>query len=328
MRFRGKTAATRLARRPLRVGATALWAGVLACALVGAGCDAAPGQERATRERELIPVDFDADSAYALIARQVAFGPRVPGTPGHAAQLEWMVETLRGYADTVELRRFTHGSLAGDSVAMANVFARFHPGERDRVLLVTHWDTRPMADQDPDTARRDEPIAGANDGASGVAVLMEVARVLSSHSPPLGVDLLFTDGEDYGPGEMYLGAKHFAANPPPGYRPLYGILIDLVADQSPSFPVEAQSNQFAPEVVDLVYRTAHEIGMGRYFPRVVGVSISDDHVPLNRAGFRTIDIIDFDYPYWHTHGDVPEHTSPEGLEAVGEVLTQLILSGG
>lgn len=315
-------------RRVARSGANPLWAAALAFALVGAGCDAAPGQERVSRERELIPVDFDADSAHALIAHQVGFGPRVPGTEGHAAQLEWMVETLRGYADTVEVQRFTHGSRAGDSVGMANVFARFRPEERDRVLLVAHWDTRPMADQDPDSTRRDEPIPGANDGGSGVAVLMEIARVLSSHSPPLGVDLLFTDGEDYGPGEMYLGAKHFAANPPPGYRPLYGILVDLVGDASPSFPVEANSERLAPEVVDLVYRTAHEIGMGRYFPRVVGVSVEDDHVPLNRAGFRTIDIIDFDYPYWHTHGDVPEHTSPEGLEAVGEVLTQLILSGG
>jgi len=311
-----------------RAAATPLAAGALALALLGGACDAAPGQDRAARSRELIPVDFDSDSAHALIAHQVSFGPRVPGTAGHAAQLAWMEETLRAYADTVEVQRFTHGSLSGDSVDMANVFARFRPGERDRVLLLAHWDTRPMADEDPDTTRRDEPILGANDGGSGVAVLMEIARVLSSHSPPLGVDLLFTDGEDYGPGEMYLGATHFAANPPPGYRPLYGILVDLVADRSPSFPVEGYSQQYAPEVVELVYRTAEEIGMGRYFPRDVGVSINDDHIPLNRAGFRTIDIIDFDYPYWHTHGDAPENTSPEGLEAVGEVLTQLILSGG
>jgi Zn-dependent M28 family amino/carboxypeptidase len=300
-----------------------------ALALLVAACDAAPGQARPGRAaRELIPVDFDADSAHALIARQVAFGPRVPGTEGHAAQLAWMVETLEGLADTVEVQRFTHAALSGDSVEMANVFARFLPDERDRILLVAHWDTRPMAEADPDSTRRDEPIPGANDGGSGVAVLMEIARVLSSHSPPLGVDLLFTDGEDYGPGEMYLGATHFAANPPPGYRPLYGILVDLVADRSPVFPVEAQSELYAPEVVDLVYRTAREIGMGRYFPEVTGSSVEDDHIPLNRAGFRTIDIIDMDFPHWHTHGDALENTSPEGLEAVGEVLTQLVLSGG
>lgn len=300
-----------------------------AIALVALGCDAAPGQTGdAGRRPDLVPVDFDADSAHALIAHQVAFGPRVPGTDGHAAQLEWMVETLRGFADTVEVQRFEHPALSGDTVPMANVFARFRPEHRDRVLLVAHWDTRPMADQDPDAARRNEPILGANDGGSGVAVLMEVARVLSNHSPPLGVDLLFTDGEDYGPGEMYLGAKHFAANPPPGYRILYGILVDLVADQSPMFLIEAHSQSYAPEVVDLVWTKAEEIGMGRYFPRAVGQAIDDDHVPLNRAGFRTIDIIDLDFPQWHTTADVFENTSPEGLEAVGEVLTQLILSGG
>lgn len=296
--------------------------------VLAAGCDAAPGQDRSSRARVLVPVDFDADSAHALIAHQVSFGPRFPGGPGHAAQLEWMLEHLRALADTVEVRPFVHGALSGDSVSMTNVFARFRPAEVHRVLLVAHWDTRPVADQDPDSARRGEPILGANDGGSGVAVLMELARVLSSHSPPLGVDLLFTDGEDFGVGEMYLGAKHFAANPPPGYRPLYGILIDMVGDKSPSFPIEGQSQSLAPEVVDLVYRTAEEIGMARYFPRVVGLSIEDDHIPLNQAGFRTIDIIDFNYPYWHTTGDVLENTSPEGLEAVGEVLTQLILSGG
>jgi glutaminyl-peptide cyclotransferase len=295
--------------------------------LVVLGCDAAPGQSSG-RGAERIDVDFDADSAHALIEHQVAFGPRVPGTAGHAAQLAWMVETLESYADSVEVQRFTHAALSGDSVEMANVIARFRPDARDRILLLAHWDTRPMADSDPDTARRHEPVPGANDGGSGVAVLMEVARVLSSHSPPLGVDLLFTDGEDYGPGEMYLGAEYFAANLPPGYRPLYGILIDLVGDRSPVFPVEEQSQFYAPEVVDLVYRKAEEIGMGAYFPRVPGPSISDDHIPLNRAGIRTIDIIDFDFPQWHTTADVPENTSPEGLEAVGEVLTQLILSGG
>ena len=317
-------------RRPSRPGRPSAAAALLtAVALLGTACDASPGQSRAAApERELIPVDFDADSAHALIAHQVAFGPRVPGTAGHAAQLEWMVETLRGYADTVEVRRFTHAARSGDSVEMANVFARFRPEARDRILLVAHWDTRPIAEEDPDAERRGEPIPGANDGGSGVAVLMEIARVLSSHSPPLGVDLLFTDGEDYGPGEMYLGATHFAANLPPGYRPLYGILVDLVADRSPVFPVEAQSEHYAPEVVDLVYRTAREIGMGAYFPETVGQSIDDDHIPLNQAGIRTIDIIDLDFPQWHTTADTFENTSPEGLEAVGEVLTQLILSGG
>lgn len=278
--------------------------------------------------------DFDGQAAYALLERQVAFGPRVPGTPGHAEQLAWMTEYLRERADTVILQPFDHQARRGGTVRMTNVFARFRPELSDRILLLAHWDTRPTADEDPDQNRRNEPILGANDGASGVAVLLQIADVLSRHSPPIGVDLLFTDGEDFGPDEMYLGATYFAANPipGPGYRPLYGILIDMVGDRNPIFPIEALSYDFAPEVVERVWRLAAELGYGHVFVRRRGRAIGDDHVPLNRAGIRTIDIIDFDYgpgnAYWHTHKDVLENTAPDGLEAVGTVLTGLIYRGG
>ena len=304
----------------------------VAAAVSTAACER--GGEPVSRPAGVEVPDFDGNAAYALLERQVAFGPRVPGTPGHEEQLAWMEAYLRERADTVILQSFEHQARRGGVVRMTNVFARFRPELADRILLVAHWDTRPMADQDPDQSRRDQPIPGANDGASGVAVLLQIADVLSRHSPPIGVDILLTDGEDFGPDEMYLGATYFAANPVPGpgYRPLYGILVDMVGDRDPVFPIEPLSYDYAPEVVERVWRLAAELGYGHIFVRRRQIAISDDHVPLNRAGIRTIDIIDFNYgpgnSFWHTHKDALENTSPVGLEAVGTVLTELIYRGG
>src|SRR5688572_28005192 len=299
---------------------------------------ACPGDSNSSSQSSLLAIDttrvptFNADTAHSYIVKQVSFGPRVPNTPGHTAQLAWMTEFLGARADTVTVTRFTHRTRDNTTLRMANVFARFRPELRERVLLIAHWDTRPTADYDEE--RTDEPIPGANDGASGVAVLLEMANVLSRHSAPIGVDLLFVDGEDYGPdsGNMYLGAKFFGANKPPAYRPLYGILLDMVGDQSPRYKIEENSRSSAPEVVERVWRTAEQIGLGNIFVRESAGAITDDHVPLNQAGIRTIDIIDFEYgpsnAYWHTHGDSVEHTSPLGLGAVGRVLATLIYNGG
>lgn len=276
--------------------------------------------------------DFNAAAAYQLLERQVGFGPRVPGTEGHRRQLEWMTEHLRVRADTVILEPFTHVTDGGDTLHLTNVFARFRPQAEDRVLLLAHWDSRPTADSATDPEDRDQPIPGANDGASGTAVLLQMADVLSSHSPPIGVDILLVDGEDYATGDMFLGSKHFAAHRAAGYRPLYGILVDMVGDRSPTFPIEPNSQNYAPSVVRRVWRTARELGYGGIFVERVGPAIQDDHIPLNEAGIPTIDIIDFEYGpgnrYWHTLEDDLQHTAPEGLDAVGSVLTALIYRGG
>ena len=268
----------------------------------------------------------------ALLRRQVEFGPRVPGTAGHRAQLDWMTTYLRARADTVTLQPFTHTGPRGEGLEMTNVFARFRPELPERVLLVAHWDTRPTADSESTPERRAMPIPGANDGASGTAVLLELANVLSSHSPPIGVDLLFVDGEDYAPDHMYLGATYFAENKPRGYEPFYGILLDMVGDQDPVFLQEGYSLRYAPEVVDRVWRMAERLGYSQVFPHTRGIPITDDHIPLNEAGIRTIDIIDFDYgpgnAYWHTLDDTLEHVSVDGLEAVGTVVAELIYRGG
>jgi glutaminyl-peptide cyclotransferase len=311
--------------------ATAAAAVILLTATCSDGGSGARGAYALSIDTSRVP-RYSAESAFELLRRQVAFGPRVPGMPGHAAQLEWMTSFLRERADSVTLQRFTHTASDGNVLALSNVFAQFRPEHATRVLLIAHWDTRPTADMDTD--RPDEPIPGANDGASGVAVLLELANVFARHAPPIGVDILLVDGEDYGPGEadMYLGAKHFATRLPPGYRPLYGILVDMVGDLTPLFPIEGNSQQFAPEVVNRVWYVAEQIGLGHMFPRRVGSYITDDHIPLNQAGIRTINIIDFDYgpnnAYWHTHEDRIENTGPVGLGAVGRVIATLIYSGG
>jgi Zn-dependent M28 family amino/carboxypeptidase len=274
---------------------------------------------------------FDANAAFALLRTQVEFGPRVPGTAPHARQLEWMTGLLRAHADTVVLQAFTHQAAGGKTLQLTNVIARFNANQQRRILLLTHWDTRPVADQDPDESRRLQPVPGANDGASGVAVLLQLAATLSTHAAPIGVDLLFTDGEDYGPGDMYLGATYFAANAGT-YRPLYGILLDMVGDRNPLFPIEGNSQELAPDVVQRVWGLAQEIGLGMMFPPNTGAWVTDDHLPLNRAGIPAINIIDFDYGpangYWHTLDDDLQNVSPRGLGGVGTLLSELIYRGG
>jgi hypothetical protein len=294
---------------------------ILACA----------GQQTGDAANANVP-EFSGDSAFAHVRTQVEFGPRYPGSPGHAAQLAWMDEYLQARADTVELQQFTHETVEGETLVLTNVFARFRPDLGTRVLLLAHWDTRPRADNEMDADLRNEPIDGANDGASGTAVLLEMADVLFRHSPPIGVDLLFVDGEDWSAMDLLIGSEYFAANLPAGYRPLYGILLDMVGDASPVYQVEQYSQDYAPEVVERVWRQAEDLGLGGIFSRQRRGYIGDDHVPLNRAGIRTIDIIDFDYgpgnAYWHTTQDRIENTSPKGLDAVGKVVTTLIYRGG
>ena len=309
--------------------------------LLAGGCRKFDGGQGTQSAAEASPAPaFDENAAFALLKQQVAFGPRVPGSPGHQKQLDWMVQYLKQRADTVILQPFTATTPKGEVLHLTNVIARFKPAASDRLLLLAHWDTRQTADNEPDSTRRNTPIPGANDGASGVAVLMQLADVLKKHSPPIGVDLLFDDGEDYA-GNMYAGSQYFAQTWGASYHPLYGILLDMVGDQNPSFPIEPSSQQYAPEVIQRVYDMAEKIGLGQYFPRSPGIDIDDDHIPLNKAGIHTIDLIDFDYqgagctgintsggPCWHTLGDTVQHTGPAGLGAVGRLVAAMIYSGG
>lgn len=303
---------------------------LLAAAVLGFGVACESGPEAAAS-------GFSAELADSLVRRQLEFGPRVPGTPAHAEALAWMTGYLRDRADTVEQIPFTHVTTTGDTLRLTNVFARFRPESGSRILLLAHWDSRPVAERSADPAARSMPVPGANDGASGVAILLAVADALAAAPPGLGVDILLTDGEDWGHDpvtlatrteDMLLGARHFADTRGAVYRPLYGILLDLVGDQSPRFPREGYSLEYAPEVVERVWRTARELGHEAAFPDVVGSFIVDDHLPLNEAGIRTIDVIDFDYPHWHTVDDTADKVSARTLGIVGEVVLAVVREQG
>ncbi len=306
--------------------------------LLIAGCTGSPRENPPIRQEnppaapigtQSIPT-FSGQRAFEILLKQTSFGPRNPNSAGHRECLNYLTATLRAAADEVRLQNFTHAGYAGETLHLTNVLASFRPGLTDRLLLCAHWDTRPRADQD--SVNREKPILGANDGASGVAILVELASLLKSHAPAVGVDLVLFDGEDYGTegdnDNYLLGSRHFAATKSPDYLPRFGILLDMVGDTYLELPREGYSVRYAPDVVDLVWNTARDLGIGQ-FVGDVGSEIIDDHLPLNEGGIKTIDIIDFNYPdatnrYWHTHQDTPEHCSPQSLEAVGTVLTRVI----
>ena len=196
-------------------------------------------------------------------------------------------------------------------------------------MFLAHWDTRPHADQSPNLGQQRLPVPGANDAASGVAVLLGVADALKAKPPSVGVDLLFVDGEDYGDfvrdtNDVLIGSRYFAAHQAPGYPPLFAVLFDMVGDKDQQFYYEGNSQAFAPEVVDRVWRTAAELGYGRIFIPGVKHTLTDDHVALQKAGIHAIDLVDFDYPYWHTPEDTIDKVGAASLQVVGDVAVALV----
>ncbi len=302
----------------------------VALSLVAVACVGGDSDERGTVSVRVDRPAFQAQRAFADLEAQVAFGPRIPGTEAHAQELEWLVTQLRELADTVFLDPFDHVTKEGDSLSLTNVFARFGTQTTRRLLLLTHWDTRPKADRSENAADRDKPVPGANDGASGTAILLELARLFAEQAPPGGVDLLFSDGEDYGPStdDMFLGARHYVSTRAREDPPLFAVLLDMVGDADPLFPVEAYSVENARQVVERVWSVARDLGYGRYFPLDRTVRVVDDHIELNDAGIPTIDIIDFDYGpgngLWHTPNDVVANTSAETLRMVGDVVAEVV----
>jgi glutaminyl-peptide cyclotransferase len=270
--------------------------------------------------------DYPTDAAWGHLLAQCDFGPRNPGSPGHAACLEYLVEQLDAYADTVFVQEFRHTFSDGGSYTGKNIIARFDASFSPRMLLGAHWDTRPRADLDPDPSIRDTPILGASDGASGVAVLLGLAQVVSTDPPPFGVDIVFFDLEDYGSAndvsEFCIGSKFFSQNPPFQFPP-EAIIIDLVGDSDLSLPQEAYSKRAAPELTRQVWQAAGEAGCTAFRPWVLR-RIYDDHVPLIEAGMAAVDVIDIDYAAWHTTGDTPAACSPRSLEQVGRTLVQFL----
>ena len=285
----------------------------LSCASAGAGAE--------------VP-EFDSQKAFSYLLKQCEIGPRHPGSPGHRRGREYLQVTLAQYADNVRTQPFPLRFGSPEQTEEAyNIIARFQPEKKERILLCAHWDTRPWADEDPDPKNHDTPVLGANDGASGVAVLLEVARLLHNHKAPVGVDIVLFDGEDAGTsGRMNSwaqGAQYFARTLAPRDRPVLGVLIDMIGDADLVITKEANSLSAARPVVDKVWKIAQDLGCTAFKPRL-GSSIMDDHIPLLQAGIPCIDLIDLDYPYWHTVSDTPDKCSAASLDQVGRVLVHLI----
>ncbi len=276
------------------------------------------------KEEPLILPPFSAENAFALLQQQCDFGARVPGTKAHDSCLVFLVNELRKYAGSVVEQTFAHTTpRLPNEVKLTNIVASFNPQEGRRVLLGAHWDSRPWADQDADSSKHHMPVLGANDGASGVAILLEIARVLHSHPPLLGVDIILFDGEDFGaPGDSRsyaIGAQYYARHKAPNYSPMFGILLDMVGDRDLAIYQEGNSLRFAGGVVDRVWKLAAQLGI-REFIAGSRHEVFDDHVPFLEAGIPMIDLIDFDYPHWHTTQDTPDKCSPASLEKVGKVV--------
>jgi glutaminyl-peptide cyclotransferase len=308
---------------------------LLVLALVASSCDPLRTGPRTA---------FSGEQALAYARTQVDFGPRVPGTPGHLRTGDWIVAQMRQRADTVIEQRWTHLTQRGDSLPMRNILARFRPDVSQRILYIAHWDTRPIADNDRNLGARTQPIPGANDGASGVALLVALGDVLKTTPPSVGVDLLFVDGEDYGSfddpnnPDVLIGSRYFAEHlPVPNYRPLFGVVWDMIGDRDLDIYQEQFSVDAAPEVAQRVWQTAAELGYNDEFIAEVITGITDDHVPLIKKGLRVIDVIDINYgpsttngdrpagTYHHTMQDTIDKISAKSLQVVGDVATALIL---
>ncbi|MFT7588192.1 MAG: glutaminyl-peptide cyclotransferase [Limisphaerales bacterium] len=295
-----------------------------------------------SKSEEVMPeqVKFNADNAYNFIDEQVAFGPRVPGTKGHANCGKWLVEYMTQHADKVFEQNVSLMAWDKRELPCKNIIAAFNPEAKKRIMLSAHWDTRPVADED--TERKDEPIDGANDGGSGVGVLMEMARLLGEHNLNYGIDIVLFDVEDYGNAAFQdsycLGSQYWSKNPHiEDYDADYGILLDMVGAEGAYFYKEGISMYYAPDIVAKVWDAAAKAGARSWFMynEPPYPQITDDHLYVNRiAGIRTIDIIQYDKnntekgfgDFWHTHKDNMDIIDRKTLDAVGRTLVELLWS--
>jgi glutaminyl-peptide cyclotransferase len=269
---------------------------------------------------------FRGDSAYVFLEEQCDIGPRYPGSPGHREVQRYIVSRLEDFGANVSLQPFDGVLTTGDTLHLVNIIGNYNMKAKRRILLGAHYDTRPRAERDPEPANRPFPILGANDGASGVAVLLELARILGRSEPPLGIDLVFFDGEDYGregaTADYILGSTHFA-RAMKGYRPSAVIIVDMVGERDAEILVEGFSKAYSPLLVEAIFDAAEFLHVGA-FVRKEGTALIDDHLPFIETGVPSIVLIDFEYPFWHTLGDTPDKCSPRSLEQVGIVLVHYI----
>ena len=289
--------------------------------------------------------DFNADSAYSFVKAQVDFGPRIPGTKAHENCADYIVKKMQSYGLKVTVQKGTVQTYDKKQFSLKNIIVEYKPDLPNRILLNAHWDTRPWADLDSIVANKTKPFDGANDGGSGVAVLMEVARQLSMSKIEKGIDIIFFDIEDYGmesTNTQYehqedtwcLGSQYWATHlHKPGYYAKYGILLDMVGGKNPQFPMEGTSMQYAPDVVEKIWGVANTMGYGSYFTTDVTGETTDDHLYINTlANIKCIDIVNYEidkhnYPYYHhAHSDNMNVIDKNTLKMVGQLLLEVICS--
>lgn len=279
--------------------------------------------------RSSIRPAFDGEQALREVAKQVELGSRAPGVKERCLTHSHLLVTLNRYAGQVDEQRFVYTDPHNPArvYAGANLFASFNPDLDQRIMLAAHWDTRPVADQEADPLKRAQGVPGANDGASGVAVLLEMARLLHAHPPPVGVDLVLFDLEDMGSDETQtpfaIGSAQFVKHNP-DYRPAYGVLLDMVCDKNLRIPKEAWSWAYARSVVEHIWAAARRTG-AHAFIDAPGMSVVDDHLAFLKRGIPVVDLIHTPFPpYWHTTRDTPDKCSAQSLQQVGDVLVELI----
>ena len=286
---------------------------------------------------------YNADSAYVFVANQVAFGPRVPNTDAHKKCGDYMVATLQRFGAEVTEQRVQLKAYNNTILDARNIIGSFNPEQKTRIFLCAHWDSRPYSDNDTDAANYHTPVQGANDGASGVGVLLELARLMQQVPPTIGVDIILFDAEDYGRpsfdksadiGDSFcLGSQYWSRNPhKEGYKPKYGILLDMVGGKNPTFLQEYFSMLYAPDVVKMVWQKAHQLGYQDYFISQPGNPVIDDHYYINKiANIPCIDIIHYSnqtgfVDTWHTIYDTMENIDKTTLGVVGRVVTAVVYS--
>jgi glutaminyl-peptide cyclotransferase len=301
-------------------------------------------EEDSVQEVKVVTASFNADTAFAYIKKQALFGPRVPNTAEHKKCAAWLETTMGRFTKNVTVQSFKMKAYNGVQLDLSNIIGTFNPEATTRILLCSHWDSRPYADNDPDVSKHRTPIDGVNDGASGIGVLLEAARQFSLKSPSVGVDILLLDGEDYGApqnersdveDDWALGSQYWSHNPhKPDYSARYGILLDMVGAEGATFTLEGTSMYYAPDIMNKVWRIAAKIGYSSFFLPENTNGITDDHVYINQIRqIPTIDIIQHDpstesgfYKYWHTMNDNLAGIDKQTLKAVGEtILTSVYL---
>lgn len=289
-------------------------------------------------------ITFSADSAYRYVTEQTAFGPRVPNTTAHTQCLNYLKTTFEHFGAQVTIQEGNGIAFNGQTLPVRNIIAQYNPQKANRIILCSHWDSRPFADQDANSDFHNTPIDGANDGASGVAILMEIARQLQKRPTDIGIDIILFDTEDYGTpnhikldkyvpdtwclGSQYWGKSELGKN----CQARYGILLDMVGASGAQFYQEHYSKSTAQNIVNKVWNAAQEIGYGNYFVDDNGGYITDDHYYVNKlTNIPCIDIIQYDpnsssgfYEHWHTHNDIAENINKATLEAVGRTLLYVI----